>query len=312
MKRPHKHLWLVPPDHSKQIQDLERRLAGRSLSEYVATRYPDLATNLPPDVTAQQFAHAEGFARYANEALSVCARCPEHGGACDDGQDNDRLIPKGNVPVWDPETTALTTVPCGKWNDHALRRRLERSLVPRDLLGCRLDTYIPGTKQQREALKACENFVETFDPRIRSQSGLFLFSKKHGVGKTHLALAVLAELLRTRRVRSALYWFVPELLESVRKAFDDYDRYGQIIEQVKSADLLILDDLGAQNPSAWVKEQITIVANKRWSEGRCTIVTTNEPVDVMELSLGKRAVSRILSKLTGVVLNGKDHRDRTN
>ena len=74
-----------------------------------------------------------------------------------------------------------------------------------------------------------------------------------GVGKTHLAVAVMNELISRKRV-PALFVTVPELLDNMRGAYNDPGRdIDEWMDSVKNAELLLLDDLGAERANDWVR-----------------------------------------------------------
>ena len=77
-----------------------------------------------------------------------------------------------------------------------------------------------------------------------------------GVGKTHLAVAVMNELISRKRV-PALFVTVPELLDNMRGAYNDPGRdIDEWMDSVKNAELLLLDDLGAERANDWVEAHL--------------------------------------------------------
>ena len=104
--------------------------------------------------------------------------------------------------------------------------------------------------------------------------GLLLHGR-HGVGKTHLAVAILKEVIRTKGARGFFYE-TRELLKLVRDTYAGGDATEmEVLRPVLDADLLVLDDLGAEKTSEWVQETLGLVVNTRYSERRPTIFTTN-------------------------------------
>jgi len=70
----------------------------------------------------------------------------------------------------------------------------------------------------------------------------------------------------------------------------------------------VLDDLGAQRTTDWVREQMNLISNARWSNGRPTIMTTNTGPDEITATLGPRAASRLLGGALGIEVDGDDRR----
>jgi DNA replication protein DnaC len=103
-----------------------------------------------------------------------------------------------------------------------------------------------------------------------------LFIGKIGTGKTHLAVGIIQELIRSKGV-SCLFCDYRELLKSI---IDSYNPSVQstemdILRPVLDAEVLVLDELGAVKPTQWVWDTVSYVINYRYNEQRTTIVTTN-------------------------------------
>jgi DNA replication protein DnaC len=96
-----------------------------------------------------------------------------------------------------------------------------------------------------------------------------------GVGKTHLAVASLKELIR--RGHAGLFCDYRELLKEIQGSYNPASESTEmsILEPIRTVEVLVLDDLGASKPSAWVLDIIGLVLNARYNERRVTILTTN-------------------------------------
>jgi DNA replication protein DnaC len=96
-----------------------------------------------------------------------------------------------------------------------------------------------------------------------------------------------------------LFINVPDLMDHLRATFHPESRetYDQRFEEIRNAPLLILDDLGGQNPSAWVKEKLYQLFNYRYYSERPTVVTTSVPLDKLDERLLTRILDRRLCKL---------------
>ncbi len=104
--------------------------------------------------------------------------------------------------------------------------------------------------------------------------GLLLMGPS-GVGKTHLAVAALKDLLQ--RGCGALFSDYNELLKQIQGSYSPESQTSEIdvLEPVLRAQLLVLDDLGASKPSAWALETVGYILNTRYNEKRATLITTN-------------------------------------
>ena len=109
----------------------------------------------------------------------------------------------------------------------------------------------------------------------RSARGLLLEGQP-GVGKTHLAVAVLKQVIERTGARG-LFYDTRDLLRVIRSTYDPSIRTTEleILRPVMTADLLVLDDLGAEKTSEWVEETMNLIVNTRYNERRLTIFTSN-------------------------------------
>ena len=113
-----------------------------------------------------------------------------------------------------------------------------------------------------------------------------------GCGKTHLAVAVCNE--RIRRGEPVLFQVVPDLLDHLRATYAPTSTvtYDDLFEEVRTAPLLVLDDLGAQSSSQWAQEKLFQIVNFRYNHKLPTIVTTNMPPERLEQRLASRMLDR--------------------
>jgi DNA replication protein DnaC len=81
-----------------------------------------------------------------------------------------------------------------------------------------------------------------------------------------------------------------------------------LMQDACETEFLVLDDLGAERTTEWVREQLGIIMNERWANRRATIVTTNQKLDYFADTLGHRAVSRLEAMVNMVEVDGRDRR----
>jgi DNA replication protein DnaC len=92
-----------------------------------------------------------------------------------------------------------------------------------------------------------------------------------GCGKTHLAAAIANQ--RLEGGAEVFFTAVPDLLDKLRAAFNAPERYSQLFAHVREVELLVLDDLGAQQPSAWSTEKLLQILNYRANSLLPTVIT---------------------------------------
>lgn len=137
----------------------------------------------------------------------------------------------------------------------------------------------------RDAVAAAQAFA--YDPQ-----GWLVFTGDYGCGKTHLAAAIANH--RTNLGYPALFVTVPDLLDHLRATFNPQSlvTYDKRFEQVREADFLILDDLGVQSPTPWVREKLHQLFDYRYNARLPTIITTTQTLEEMD----PRLKSRLLDK----------------
>lgn len=124
-----------------------------------------------------------------------------------------------------------------------------------------------------------------------------------GTGKTGLAMAVLNWFLDTKPRAVTEFADVPEMLELLRPPAD-FDR----MQPYLTAHVLVLDDLGTERATDWVRERLYVLVNRRYLDCLPTIITTNHTIKTLSDHVGERVVSRLQHEATVVAIRGKDLR----
>jgi DNA replication protein DnaC len=201
---------------------------------------------------------------------------------------------------------------CDCWHQRLYASLMKQARIPRRYLHCELGNFEIHTDSQRYAHKKAVRFVEQFPV---ADKGL-LFYGDAGVGKTHLAVALMKEAIRRKGAR-AVFYETRELLKLVRDSYNASVESTEldVLRPVLEAELLVLDDLGAEKKSEWVDETIGLLVNTRYSERRVTVFTTNladventEPTS-FAYQLGLRTRSRLKEMCEWVPIEGADIRD---
>jgi DNA replication protein DnaC len=185
----------------------------------------------------------------------------------------------------------------------------DRSGLSKRMKGYALDNYDHQlSKSAEKAFAKAMDYIMNWKENREEGRGLY-FCGDVGTGKTHLAVAVMNELMTRKRVPS-LFVTVPELLDNMRGAYNDPGRdIDDWMDSVKNADLLLLDDLGAERANEWVRERIFVIVNHRYREELPTIFTSNTGPKDLAAQLGERTASRIIAMCDWISLEGEDYRE---
>ena len=187
----------------------------------------------------------------------------------------------------------------------------ERSGLSKRMKGYTLGNFRPTVSNAAgRARVKVDGYLEDWEENLEAGKGLY-FCGGVGTGKTHLAVAVMNELIRRKRVPS-LFVTVPELLDNLRETYNKPGRnLDEWMDAVQNAEFLVLDDLGSERPTEWVRERIFVIVNHRYREALPTVFTSNiGPKDLAE-QLGERTASRIIAMCDWIALEGDDYRETT-
>jgi DNA replication protein DnaC len=180
-------------------------------------------------------------------------------------------------------TKRVWAVPCDCTGKDRAARTIGRTRIPNRYEHCDFDNfdkdlYDIGTDWAawNRSLEQAKLVTEAFarDYPAGPDTGLLMMGPC-GAGKTHLAVAALRQIVL--RGHTGLFYDYRELLKEIQGSYNPESQTSElgVLEPVLTADVLLLDDLGAGKPSPWALETVGHILNSRYNEKRVTLLTTN-------------------------------------
>ena len=213
-----------------------------------------------------------------------------------------------DVPVGHPDFGKAIPCPCKavELQDMRLRDLREASnlglLSRQTFASFNPDGYALG-KRLRDNLRSAFEAAKVY---AANPTGWLILRGNFGCGKTHLAAAIANYCIDLGR--PVLFVVVPDLLDHLRATFSPQSpvSFDSRFEAVRTAPLLILDDLGTQNASSWAREKLFQILNYRYNARLPTVITTNLSPDEVEARLRSRLTDSDISRV--VAIRAHDYR----
>jgi len=225
--------------------------------------------------------------------------------------------------------------PCSCQGTDSRRSFMEAARIPKRYAKCSLENFESQNESQRNALGKARTLVAEYP---YATIGLLLMGSA-GIGKTHLAVAILRGLLE--KGVPCLFIESGSLLKRIQDSYNPISKTSEsrVLAPVYDAEVLVLDELGATIPTEWVRDTLYQIINTRYNDKKLTIFTTNflderprkidfdneeipkmdrnkskkreaELTDTLEDRIGVRLRSRLYEMCRKVELKGKDYRKR--
>ena len=200
------------------------------------------------------------------------------------------------VPVGHPDFGEAFPCRCSKDATETKRakQKAEWSNLP-PAPGCSFENFetLIGTEL---ALAAAQLFAAGGTPYH-----ILVLTGKNGCGKTHLVEAIGRAMLADGRL--VRYEYVPTMLDTLRQTYqEDVEvNFAKLWATYNRAEILILDDIGAEKPSAWAAEKVTALVEERYRSGKLLVAATNLTFDRMSEQIGPRIADRLWDDGTGKV-----------
>lgn len=183
--------------------------------------------------------------------------------------------------------------------DKSLESKLMFANIPEEFKDLTVNSFDVGMYSKEDSIqkaiiakKAAVNFIKNYEEFKEQGKGIYYYSDIKGSGKTRLATSIGNALIKTRKI-GVKYITTFDLLSEIKNTFNKNSEISEseLIKAIKEIEVLILDDVGVEDPTPWVKTIFYGILNGRMISKKVTIFTSNSTID--ELKHDDRVKSRI-------------------
>lgn len=217
----------------------------------------------------------------------------------------------------------VTYVPTKEYYDNQekiqKRHLLNNRMMSQDVREATLASYYANTPSRQALLKEVIHFLEVYKQNPHRAQGLYI-SGDFGVGKTYLLGALANDLVKLNKSVTMIHY--PTFVTEIKSAIGNNTNQ-QILDEVKAVDILIIDDIGAEANTVWVRDEVlTTILEYRMKESLATFMSSNFNMDEIERHLAhtrdggdetvkaKRIMERIRYLAKEVTLSGENLRNK--
>ena len=210
----------------------------------------------------------------------------------------------GSGYTLDEATLTAQVCDCGIVEQSLFRTRFKAARIPARFADKDFENFVENPAEsiggraepasvsaRREVRNAGIGYARSFSHE--ETDGLILRGTT-GVGKTHLAVAILKAVIR--RGYTGYYANFSDFLSRLRSSFQadaGTETENQLMDIVESVDLLVLDDVGAERLTEFVTERLYLIINRRYEAAKPIIMTTNFDEEELRARIGERTASRL-------------------
>ncbi len=218
---------------------------------------------------------------------------------------------------------STVAVRCSCYEEQKNQIYFNQAGIPERYAKCSFDNFEIHHESHKHAKQIAQKFVKDY-PVLNA--GL-LFIGSCGVGKTHLSVAIMNELIWKKTI-SCYFCDFRELIRDIQSSYSSDSRITEsaVLHPIFQKDLLVLDELGAKRTTAWVEETVFYIINHRYNRKKLTVFTSNYIDDGEEADtrdsffkkkddslvdrIGIRLLSRLYEMCKIVTIEGDDYRKK--
>lgn len=205
--------------------------------------------------------------------------------------------------------------PCECREKAMLKRRIKFAEIPEAFRNLHLNSFsisVYKSEEEKEkarvACKIIKSYLDSFESEKNNGMGLYIYSSTKGSGKTRMVASIANDLMENHGC-VVRFSTSPKILSEIKRTYDQKSDLteSQLIDDLVSSDVLIIDDFGTENVTPWVKDKFYEIINQRYVNRDVTIFTSNESLTT--LTYDERISSRIKERCYQVAFPEESVRD---
>lgn len=233
------------------------------------------------------------------------------------------------APGYEPKLTLnfhyidVTYIPTealiAKQKEEEIRKRVKAMDMPKDVREARLNNFDLSSDGREEAFASAMKFIKEYTQTPKDfHKGLYL-KGTFGVGKSFLLGAIANNLAERGFVTTIVHFptFTVEMKQAIAK-----DLVGEKLDAVKKSPILMIDDLGAESMTSWIRDDVlSVILQYRMQEQLVTFFSSNLDLNELEKHLAvtqrgeqeplkaRRTMERIRYLTKEITMSGSDRRN---